>query len=54
MNPGFHGVAHQNRVGPDTESIYDDKFMEQLDIVVNALDNVDARKDPILNLYNMM
>jgi ubiquitin-activating enzyme E1 len=43
MNPAFNGVGHQNRVGPDTESTYDDSFMEQLDIVVNALDNVDAR-----------
>ena len=45
MNPGFNGVAHQNRVGPDSEGIYDDSFMEQLDIVVNALDNVDARNE---------
>ena len=44
MNPAFHGVAHQNRVGPDTENIYDDTFMEALDCVTNALDNVDARE----------
>ena len=43
MNPSFQGVAHQNRVGPDTENIYDDDFMEHLDCVTNALDNVDAR-----------
>lgn len=43
INPAFHGVAHQNRVGPDTENIYDDTFMEALDCVTNALDNVDAR-----------
>ena len=43
MNPEFKGVSHENRVGPDSEGIYDDQFMEQLDLVVNALDNVDAR-----------
>lgn len=43
MNPAFHGEPHQNRVGPDTENIYDDAFMESLDCVTNALDNVDAR-----------
>ena len=49
MNSQFNGVAHQNRVGPDTENVYDDVFMEQLDIVVNALDNVDARKVTLLS-----
>lgn len=43
MNPAFNGIAHQNRVGPDTENIYDDAFFESLDLVTNALDNVDAR-----------
>ena len=44
MNPAFHGVGHQNRVGPDSEGVYDDAFMEALDCITNALDNVDARK----------
>ncbi|XP_013411882.1 ubiquitin-like modifier-activating enzyme 1 [Lingula anatina] len=43
MNPAIHITAHENRVGPDTENIYDDKFFESLDGVANALDNVDAR-----------
>lgn len=43
MNPELHVTAHQNRVGPDTEKIYDDDFFEALDGVANALDNVDAR-----------
>ncbi len=43
MNPSFNGVAHQNRVGPETEGTYDDAFFESLDLVTNALDNVDAR-----------
>ncbi len=44
MNPAFNGIAHQNRVGPDSEGTYDDAFFESLDLVTNALDNVDARK----------
>lgn len=44
MNPALKITAHQNRVGPDTERIYDDDFFESLNGVANALDNVDARK----------
>ncbi|XP_034942193.1 ubiquitin-like modifier-activating enzyme 1 [Chelonus insularis] len=43
MNPFMNIVAHENRVGPDTEKVYDDDFFELLDGVANALDNVDAR-----------
>ncbi|XP_033109531.1 ubiquitin-like modifier-activating enzyme 1 [Anneissia japonica] len=43
MNPSFNIVPHQNRVGPETESVYNDDFFESLDGVANALDNVDAR-----------
>ncbi|XP_041037385.1 uncharacterized protein LOC121274248 isoform X5 [Carcharodon carcharias] len=43
MNPNIRVNAHQNRVGPDTERVYDDDFFEALDGVANALDNVDAR-----------
>jgi len=43
MNPDVNVIAHQNRVGPETEKIYNDNFFESLDGVCNALDNVDAR-----------
>ena len=43
MNPDINVEAHTNRVGPDTENVYDDKFFEDLDGVCNALDNIDAR-----------
>ncbi|XP_030750394.1 ubiquitin-like modifier-activating enzyme 1 isoform X1 [Sitophilus oryzae] len=43
MNDQINVIAHENRVGPETESIYDDDFFENLDGVANALDNVDAR-----------
>ncbi|KAF7860388.1 hypothetical protein EAF04_008514 [Stromatinia cepivora] len=45
MNPDLQGhiVTMRDRVGPDTEHIFDEKFWHQLDGVTNALDNVDAR-----------
>jgi ubiquitin-activating enzyme E1 len=43
MNPEVNIEAHQNRVGGDSENIYDDTFFESLTCVTNALDNVDAR-----------
>jgi ubiquitin-activating enzyme E1 len=43
MNPSFKVQAQANRVGPDTENVYNDDFWEQVDGVVTALDNVDAR-----------
>lgn len=43
MNPQINVTAHENRVGPETEDVYDDDFFNRLDGVANALDNVDAR-----------
>eukprot|EP00038_Savillea_parva_P007534 m.170818 g.170818 ORF g.170818 m.170818 type:complete len:1074 (+) comp13295_c0_seq1:93-3314(+) len=44
INPGLRIEAHQHKVGPDTtKTVYTDKFFESLDVVVNALDNVQAR-----------
>lgn len=43
MNPDINVNPHQNRVGVETEKIYNDEFFESLDGVCNALDNVDAR-----------
>ncbi|XP_075691127.1 ubiquitin-like modifier-activating enzyme 1 isoform X1 [Rhinoderma darwinii] len=43
MNPNLNVTGHQNRVGTETEKVYDDDFFEALDGVANALDNVDAR-----------
>ncbi|KAI9025222.1 ubiquitin-activating emzyme E1 [Phycomyces nitens] len=46
MNSDLVGkiTIHQDRVGPETENIYDDDFFESLTGVTNALDNVEARK----------
>lgn len=43
MNSSLNIEANQNRVGLETENIYDDDFFESLTGVANALDNVDAR-----------
>lgn len=38
-----HIDAKQDKVGPETENIFDNDFWSKLDFVTNALDNVDAR-----------
>ncbi|KFG81667.1 ubiquitin-activating enzyme E1 1 [Metarhizium anisopliae] len=45
MNPDLvgHIQTFKDRVGPDTEGIFDEAFWESLDGVTNALDNVEAR-----------
>ena len=43
MNPQMNIEAQLNRVGPETEDIFDDDFWEALSGVCNALDNVQAR-----------
>ncbi|KAG2332948.1 hypothetical protein Bca52824_004128 [Brassica carinata] len=43
INPKLNIEALQNRVGAETENVFDDAFWENLTVVVNALDNVNAR-----------
>ncbi|KAL0897316.1 hypothetical protein Bca101_081277 [Brassica carinata] len=43
INLKFNIEALQNRVGAETENVFDDAFWENLTVVVNALDNVNAR-----------
>lgn len=43
LNPRLHINPLQNRVSPETEGLFNDTFWEGLDLVVNALDNVNAR-----------
>jgi ubiquitin-activating enzyme E1 len=43
MNPGLNAVPYENKVGPDTEVVFNDMFFDSLDGVFTALDNVDAR-----------
>ncbi|KAK7202558.1 ubiquitin activating enzyme [Myxozyma melibiosi] len=46
MNPDMAGHidAKQDKVGQDTENVFDDDFWMSLDAVTNALDNVEARQ----------
>lgn len=45
INPGLKIDAHQHKVGPETtKTVYTDSFFKSQTLVVNALDNVAARK----------
>ncbi|XP_064012491.1 ubiquitin-like modifier-activating enzyme 7 isoform X6 [Pogoniulus pusillus] len=43
MNPDVSVTAHQNEVGPATESLYGDDFFQHLNGVTSALDSMEAR-----------
>ncbi|XP_027334069.1 ubiquitin-activating enzyme E1 1 isoform X1 [Abrus precatorius] len=43
INSSFNIEALQNRVGTETENVFNDTFWENLSVVINALDNVNAR-----------
>lgn len=43
MNNSLNVHDFQTRVGADTETVFNDKFWESLDFVVNAVDNIKAR-----------
>ncbi|RMX37969.1 hypothetical protein pdam_00009035 [Pocillopora damicornis] len=45
INPDIDVDPHQHKVCPETEeTLYTDQFFESQDLVVNALDNVEARR----------
>jgi ubiquitin-activating enzyme E1 len=43
MNPNMNITPHFNKMCPDNEHIYDSTFFNNIDIVANALDNIQAR-----------
>lgn len=43
MNPGINIKSYSDRVGQQTESLFNEDFYQSLDGVCNALDNVEAR-----------
>ncbi len=45
MNPQMNITAHQNRVDPDSEGVYDYSFFMGLNGVAAALDDVEASED---------
>lgn len=44
MNPDYKTVDLQALVSPDNEHVFNDKFWEKQTIIINAVDNVKARK----------
>ena len=43
INPQLSITALEHKVAPETESIFDDSFWADKDVIVNALDNITAR-----------
>ena len=43
MNPALNVKDYMTKVGSDTEFVFNDKFWEKLNFVVNAVDNIHAR-----------
>ena len=43
MNPSINVKTFQERVAPNTEGVFNDAYWNDLDIVINALDNIKAR-----------
>lgn len=43
MNPAMNISVNLNRIGDETEEIYNEKFFESLNVICNALDNVKTR-----------
>ncbi|OHT15976.1 Ubiquitin-like modifier-activating enzyme 1 [Tritrichomonas foetus] len=44
INPSLKIESHQNKIGEETESYYNEEFYEKLSGVCNALDNVESRR----------
>ena len=44
MNTSVKFIDKALRVGKENEEVFDDNFWENLDIVINAVDNVNARR----------
>ncbi|KAK2492276.1 hypothetical protein MC885_019356 [Smutsia gigantea] len=44
INPQLKIDAHLNKVCPATEAVYNDEFYTKQDIIITALDNVEARR----------
>ncbi|KAH8025949.1 hypothetical protein HPB51_014282 [Rhipicephalus microplus] len=44
MNPELNITSHEDKVGPETESVYNDLFFTHLNGVASAIDNVEGRR----------
>lgn len=43
MNPTINAQSYEHKVGTETEDIFNDDFYESQDMIITALDNVEAR-----------
>jgi ubiquitin-activating enzyme E1 len=43
MNPSMNISVNLNRIGDETEEIYNEEFFKSLNVICNALDNVKTR-----------
>lgn len=43
INKDLNVKDYMTRVGPDTETVFNDELWESLNFVVNAVDNINAR-----------
>jgi len=44
LNPLFNCQDYQARIGPENEKIFNEKFWKKQNFIINAVDNVEARK----------
>ena len=44
MNSNLNCFDRQSRIGPENENIFDQKFWEEQNCIINAVDNIEARK----------
>ena len=44
INPSFNCIDKQARIGPENENIFNDKFWKKQNFIINAVDNIEARK----------
>ena len=44
MNPTINVTSHENKVCPETETVYNANFFDKIDGIANALDNIEARR----------
>ena len=44
INPAFNCIDLQARIGPENEELFNEKFWKKHNFVINAVDNIEARK----------
>jgi len=44
INPSFNCINLQKRIGPENENLFNQKFWKKQNIIINAVDTIEARK----------